>query len=172
MVILGIDPGTATIGYGLIEVDLHQPAVALAYGIIQTDKRAAMPERLNVIFADIQELLSEYRPDVMVVEELFFLKNISTAIPVAQARGVLLLAAGQAGVPVVGYSPARIKQTIAGHGRADKRDMQEAIRDLLDLESVPRPDDAADALSVAMTHWQILEGTGETATPFVPGGRA
>ena len=102
-------------------------------------------------------------PDVMVVEELFFFKNANTAIPVAQARGVIMLAAAQAGVPVVSYTPMQVKKTVTGTGKAEKIEVQEAIRDLLGLESIPRPDDAADALSLAMTHWQHLEGIGETS---------
>lgn len=164
MLILGIDPGTATVGFGYIEVEDGQPARALSYGVIQTDKAMAMPDRLAVVHTDMTELLGELAPDVMVVEELFFFRNVNTAIPVAQARGVILLAAAQAGVPVVGYTPMQVKKTVAGSGKAEKIEVQEAIRDLLELESIPRPDDAADALSLALTHWQHLEGTGETPT--------
>ena len=162
MLILGIDPGTATVGFGYVEVDDGQPARALSYGVIQTDKAMAMPDRLAVVHADMTELLGELAPDVMVVEELFFFRNVNTAIPVAQARGVILLAAAQAGVPVVSYTPMQVKKTVAGSGKAEKIEVQEAIRDLLELESIPRPDDAADALSLALTHWQHLEGMGET----------
>lgn len=161
MLILGIDPGTATIGFGYVEVEAGEAARALSYGIIQTDKAMAMPDRLATLYNDLTELLSDMVPDVMAVEEIFFFRNLNTAIPVAQARGVILLAAAQAGVPVVGYTPMQIKQTVTGHGRAVKIEVQEAIRDLLGLESIPRPDDAADALSLALTHWQFLEGRGE-----------
>lgn len=161
MLILGIDPGTATVGFGFVEVAEGQPARAVTYGVIQTDKAMAMPDRLGVIYDDMSELLGELVPDVMVVEELFFFRNTNTAIPVAQARGVILLTASQAGVPVASYTPMQIKQTVTGYGRADKKEVQEAIRDLLGLESIPRPDDAADALSLALTHWQFLEGQGE-----------
>ncbi|HEY9721938.1 MAG TPA: crossover junction endodeoxyribonuclease RuvC [Oscillatoriaceae cyanobacterium] len=167
MLILGIDPGTATIGYGFVNIAPDGSAEARAYGTIRTDRHLSMPERLKVLHEDITTLLRQYPPDVMAVEELFFFRNVNTAIPVAQARGVLLLAAAQAGVPVVGYTPMQIKLTIAGHGRAQKLEVQEAIRDLLDLESIPRPDDAADALSVALTHWHFLEGQGGSAAPTV-----
>ncbi|MDB5098824.1 MAG: crossover junction endodeoxyribonuclease RuvC [Cyanobacteria bacterium RYN_339] len=161
MYILGIDPGTATIGFGCIEVIGQQAATAVSYGIIQTDKRMDMPNRLLVLHTDMTELLTDLKPDVMAVEELFFLKNVNTALPVAQARGVILLAAAQAGVPVVGYTPAQVKLTVTGSGRAEKIEVQEGVRDLLDLATIPRPDDAADALGIALTHWQVLAGRGE-----------
>lgn len=162
MLILGIDPGTATVGFGFVEVADGQPARALSYGVIQTDKAMAMPDRLGVIFADMTELLNDLTPDVMVVEELFFFRNTNTAIPVAQARGVIMLTASLSGVPVVSYTPMQVKKTVAGTGRAEKIEVQEAVRDLLELEAIPRPDDAADALAIALTHWQHLEGIGET----------
>lgn len=162
MLILGIDPGSAIIGFGLVEVSLDQPAAALAYGTIQTDKRLPMPERLLTLYNDMTELLASEPPDVMAIEELFFLKNVNTAMPVAQARGVILLAAAHHGVPVAGYSPAQVKMTVTGSGKAQKPEMQEAVRHLLNLEKIPRPDDAADGLAIALTHWCVLEGRGET----------
>lgn len=161
MLILGIDPGTATVGFGYLEVDGSRPANSPAYGVIKTDKGMPMSERLAVLHGDLRELLAERLPDVMAVEELFFFRNVNTALPVAQARGVILLAAAQCGVPVVGYSPAQVKLTVAGSGRASKIEVQEAIRDLLGLVTIPRPDDAADALSLAFTHWQILVSHGD-----------
>lgn len=165
MLILGIDPGTATIGFGYVEVDADATARALSYGIIQTDKAHAMPDRLATLHADLTELLSELKPDVMSVEELFFFRNVNTAIPVAQARGVILLAAAQAGVPVVGYTPMQVKLTITGHGHSPKVEVQEHIQSLLNLETMPRPDDAADALSLALTHWQYMAGQGDVSAP-------
>ena len=162
MLILGIDPGTATIGFGFVDVEDGVPPVAGQYGVIQTDKRQTMPERLAVMYADIGELLAAYKPDVMAIEEIFFLKNVNTAMPVAQARGVLMLAAQHAGVPVVGYTPAQVKVTVTGSGKAQKPEVQEAVRDQLNLASIPRPDDAADGLALALTHWYQLEGRGET----------
>jgi crossover junction endodeoxyribonuclease RuvC len=165
MFILVIDPGTATVGFGLIDVDVNRAPVALAYGVIQTDKALPMPERLATIYADMADLLADGKPDVLALEELFFLKNINTAMPVAQARGVIMLAAAHAGVPVTGYSPAQVKMNVAGHGKAQKVDVQEAVRDLLNLESIPRPDDAADGLAIALTHWYVIEGRGEVPKP-------
>ena len=167
MLILGIDPGTATVGFGLIEVEVGRPATALSYGVVQTDKALPMPERLATIYADMTELLETEKPDVVAVEELFFLKNTNTAMPVAQARGVILLAAAHQGIPVVGYSPAQVKMNVAGYGKAQKADMQEAVRDILALESIPRPDDAADGLAIALTHWLVIEGRGEAPAPRV-----
>lgn len=164
MLILGIDPGSATIGFGFVEVADGVPAVAHQYGVIQTDKRQAMPDRLAVIYADVSELLETFKPDVMAIEELFFLKNVNTAMPVAQARGVLMLAAAHQGVPVVGYTPAQVKVTVTGSGKAQKPEVQEAVRDQLRLAAIPRPDDAADGLALALTHWYQLEGRGETRT--------
>lgn len=161
MLILGIDPGTATIGFGCIEVDGHRSAEAISYGVIKTDKAMAMPQRLLVLHTDMTELLQTLKPAVVAIEELFFLKNVNTAMPVAQARGVIMLACAQAGVPVVGYSPAQVKNTVTGSGKAEKIEVQEAVRDLLELEGIPRPDDAADGLAIALTHWQILAGRGE-----------
>lgn len=161
MLILGIDPGTATVGFGYLRVEADAPPTTPQFGTIQTDRHLTPPERLAITFADMTELLALRRPDVMAVEELFFLKNVNTAMPVAQARGVILLAAAHAGIPVVGYSPAQVKMTLTGSGKAIKIDIQEAVRDLLALPTIPRPDDAADALAVAVTHWRVLEGRGE-----------
>lgn len=172
MLILGIDPGTATIGFGLVAVEDGAAPVALQYGVIQTDKRQLMPDRLAVMYADMCELLEANPPDVMALEEIFFLKNVNTAMPVAQARGVIMLAAAHAGVPVVGYSPAQVKVTVTGSGKAQKPEVQEAVRDQLCLAAIPRPDDAADGLALALTHWYQLEGRGETrgrqAKPAAP----
>ena len=165
MLILGIDPGTATVGYGFLTVAGDgRSAEAGQYGVVRTEKTAPMPARLAEIYADLCELLASGRPDVLAMEELFFLKNVNTAMPVAQARGVIMLAAQHHGVPVVGYSPAQVKMTVTGSGKAQKPEVQEAVRDGLGLASIPRPDDAADALALAMTHWRVLEGRGELRT--------
>jgi crossover junction endodeoxyribonuclease RuvC len=162
MLILGIDPGTATIGFGLVEVDVRVAPVAQEYGVISTDKAMPMPQRLAVMYADMCDLMKTYRPDALAMEELFFLKNVNTAIPVAQARGVIMLAAAHHDVSVFGYSPAQVKMTVTGSGKAQKPEVQEAVRELLGLATIPRPDDAADGLAVALTHWTVLEGRGET----------
>lgn len=161
MLILGIDPGTATIGFGYVAFEPGSPVKTPQFGVIQTDKTLTMPERLAVAYADVCELLETRRPDVLAIEELFFLKNVNTAMPVAQARGVILLAAVHAGLPVVGITPAQVKMGVTGSGKAKKPEVQEAVRDLLRLTKIPRPDDAADALAIALTHGFALEGRGE-----------
>jgi crossover junction endodeoxyribonuclease RuvC len=147
-VILGIDPGTARLGYGVIEGGI-KPAL-LDAGVVETWPDQDMPGRLVTLYESVQELLEEFRPNRLAVEKLFFARNVTTAIAVGQARGVVLLAAAQANVPVAEYSPSEIKHAIAGYGKADKPQMQEMVRLILNLRSVPQPDDAADALAVAI----------------------
>lgn len=147
-VILGIDPGTARLGYGVIEGGI-KPAL-LDAGVVETWPDQDMPSRLVTLYESVQELLEEFRPNRLAVEKLFFARNVTTAIAVGQARGVVLLAAAQANVPVAEYSPSEIKHAIAGYGKADKPQMQEMVRLILNLRSVPQPDDAADALAVAI----------------------
>jgi crossover junction endodeoxyribonuclease RuvC len=151
MLILGIDPGTATTGYGLVREHDDGSLEAMAYGVITTLPKDAMPERLQQLYQALSALIREHRPDAAAVEMLFFGRNITTAITVAQGRGVLLLALIDAGLPIREYKPAQIKQAIAGYGNAPKRQVQEMIQALLNLDSIPRPDDAADALGVAIT---------------------
>ncbi|QYJ14561.1 Crossover junction endodeoxyribonuclease RuvC [Rubrobacter xylanophilus DSM 9941] len=150
-VILGIDPGTATMGWGVI----RQEGSRLRYvqhGAITTPSGWEMPRRLDRLFAGVTEIIRGYRPSAVAVEELFFNTNVTTAITVGQARGVALLAAYRAGVEVFGYTPLQVKQAITSYGRADKRQMQEMVRALLGLRAIPRPDDAADGLAVAICH--------------------
>lgn len=154
MITLGVDPGTALLGYGFVE-DQPEP-VALAYGVIETKPDRPMPERLSRIFDELSQLVHVYRPDVLAVEQLFFARNATTAIAVGQARGVVLLAAARAGVPVVEYKPAEVKQAVVGYGKAEKHQVQEMIRLLLRLDAVPQPDDAADALAIALCHAQSV----------------
>ena len=151
---LGIDPGTATTGYGVVAQDTHGELRFLACGVIRTKPEQPMPQRLLEIHQDILALIDEFQPDKMAVEKLFFGRNVTTAITVGQARGVILLAAASKGVDVVEYTPAEIKQSIAGYGNADKRQMQEMVQRLLDLPEVPRPDDAADGVAIAVCHLQ------------------
>ena len=150
MRIIGIDPGTALLGYGVI--DTPDEPVLVDFGVVETTADAAMPQRLRGLHEAVQELLDTYHPDVMAIEQLFFARNVTTAITVGQARGVALLAAAQAEVPVVEYTPSQIKHAIAGYGKAGKQQMQEMVRILLGLEQTPHPDDAADALAVAICH--------------------
>jgi crossover junction endodeoxyribonuclease RuvC len=151
MLSLGIDPGTATIGYGLVRELQDGSLQAVAYDVIRTPAGMPMSERLEQIYDAIAKLATTYQPDRSGVEELFFAKNVTTAITVAQGRGVILLALQQSGIPIYEYKPNFIKQAIAGYGNAKKPQVQEMVRILLGLESIPRPDDAADALAIAIT---------------------
>lgn len=151
MLSLGIDPGTATIGYGLVRELNDGSLEAVAYGVITTPASAPMWERLETIHSTLSDIVGQYRPDRAGIEELFFAKNVTTAITVAQGRGVILLALAQAKLPIVEYKPNHIKQSIAGYGGAKKPQMQEMVRLLLGMADIPRPDDAADALAVAIT---------------------
>lgn len=153
MIILGIDPGTATTGYGLVEKD-GQKFKMLDYGCVLTPAKTPLPDRIEQIFDELSEIIKEKKPDQIAVEELFFAKNTKTAISVAQARGGMLLAAKKAKVPVFEYTPLQVKMALTGYGRADKRQMQDMVRTLLSLSEIPKPDDAADALAIAMCHGQ------------------
>ena len=154
MIILGIDPGLATMGYGVIN-SLKGNYSVIDYGVVTTPKERTLPERLQQLEDGVKELIETYRPDNVSIEELFFSKNITTGIPVAEARGVILLTAVKAlGKEVYEYTPKQIKQAVTGYGGADKIQMQHMVQTLLRLKSVPRPDDAADALAVAICHAQ------------------
>lgn len=155
MRILGIDPGTATVGYGIIEVTNDNISV-INYGFIQTSSKKPMSERLNVIYDDIKTLISTFNPDLMSIEELFFFKNAKTVISVSQARGVILLAAVQSDIPIFEYTPLEVKVTLTGYGRSDKNEVQNSVKDILGLEEIPKPDDAADALAIALCHYQNI----------------
>lgn len=155
--IIGIDPGTAILGYGVVEGD-NDPRI-VGFGVIETAAEMDMPNRLVILHDAVTELLDAHQPDELAVEQLFFARNVTTAIAVGQARGVVLLAAAQKGIPVAEYSPSEIKNAIVGYGKADKRQMQEMVRILLGLPDVPQPDDAADALAVALCHAQTRQFT-------------
>ncbi len=150
--VLGLDPGTATTGYGIVDVEDGRFSV-VTYGVITTTPKEAMPQRLQSIYEQLNDLLREFRPETAGVEELFFGRNITTAITVGQARGVLMLALANANLPIGEYSPPKIKESVTGYGKADKNQVQLMIRNLLDLEETPRPDDAADGLAIAITHY-------------------
>ena len=149
---LGIDPGTATTGYGLVRLTAEGELEAVSFGVIVTPPNTPAPGRLRMLYADLKELLSLHRPDCVAVEKLFFQRNVSTALAVGQARGVVLLAIAEADREVAEYTPNEIKQAVVGYGSADKRQVQEMVKTLLRLPEIPRPDDAADALAVAITH--------------------
>ncbi|MGQ9907911.1 MAG: crossover junction endodeoxyribonuclease RuvC [Candidatus Flexifilum sp.] len=157
---LGIDPGTAIVGYGVVEEGADGGLIARAYGVITTPAHAPMHERLHTIYDSITALVHLHRPDRAAVEELFFGKNVNTAITVSQGRGVILLALAQQQVPIYEYKPTFVKQAISGYGGAKKPQMQEMIRMLLSLDSVPKPDDAADALAIAITDLHNAHFTG------------
>lgn len=152
MITIGIDPGIAIIGYGILE-EKNRRVIPLCYSCIFTSgKDKDIPERLEEIYAAICQVLDQYHPDCMALEKLFFARNVTSALNVAEVRGVIMLAARQRRIPVVEYTPNQVKQAVTGSGKADKRQMQEMIRRLLSLDEIPRPDDAADALSVALCH--------------------
>lgn len=149
---LGIDPGTATTGYGLVRLMPDGELVAVSFGIISTPKDATPSARLEMLYTDLRKLLKKHKPDTSAVEKLFFARNVTTGIAVGQARGVVLLALEQAGIEIFEYTPKEVKNAVAGYGSAEKRQVQEMVRALLQLDSIPKPDDAADALAVAITH--------------------
>ena len=162
MRILGIDPGVAIVGFGLIESDRGTLRM-LQYGTITTPAGLPLAARLAQINRDIEELIGTFRPDEISVEELFFSKNITTGIAVAHARGVILCAAEKKKIPIYEYTPMQVKQAVVGYGLADKKQVMDMTRRLLKLKSVPRPDDAADALAIALCHARsatsLLRGT-------------
>ena len=149
---LGIDPGTATTGYGLVRLTRDRDLVAVSYGILSTPKDASPSARLEMLFDQLNDLLKEHKPDTAAVEKLFFSKNVTTALAVGQARGVIMLCLQKAGIEPFEYTPNEVKQAVAGYGSAEKRQVQEMVRALLQLDSIPKPDDAADALAIAITH--------------------
>ncbi|MCI2056662.1 MAG: crossover junction endodeoxyribonuclease RuvC [Oscillibacter sp.] len=151
MLILGIDPGVATIGFGLINADRGQ-AQMLRYGAITTPAGVPLSRRLLQIENDMEALIGQLNPDVISIEELFFNNNITTGIAVAHGRGVILYAAEKCGIPLFEYTPSQVKQAVVGYGRAEKHQVMDMTRRLLKLKAVPRPDDAADALALALCH--------------------
>ena len=149
---LGIDPGTATTGYGLVRTEPDGSLVAVKYGVLLTPKESTASARLVMLYDQLRDVLDEYKPQLAAVEKLFFARNVTTALAVGQARGVVMLAIEQAGIEVFEYTPKEVKNAVAGYGGADKRQVQEMVRALLQLDSIPKPDDAADALAIAITH--------------------
>jgi len=150
--VIGIDPGTAITGYGLVREDEDGSLSLVDYGAVLTPAGSPMPERLLELYQRLSEILLLHRPASGAVEKLFFQRNVRTALSVGQGRGVALLALAQAGIPVGEYTPLQVKQAVAGYGGADKNQVQQMVRALLGLAEVPQPDDAADALAVAICH--------------------
>ena len=151
MIILGIDPGLAIVGWGVIEYQSSRFRT-IAYGSVQTPAGTRTEERLKAIYEGVVQLIKEYHPDAMAIEELFFNTNITTGIRVAEARGVSLLAAEQAGITIQEYTPLQVKQAVVGYGRAEKKQVISMVTMLLGLKKPPKPDDTADALAIAICH--------------------
>jgi crossover junction endodeoxyribonuclease RuvC len=151
MRILGIDPGTGILGFGVIETHSNHAQLVDA-GVIRTPVKQDDAIRLQTIYEELTDIIVATKPTIMSVEKLFFLRNVTTAMTVAQARGVILLCGQQAGLHLFEYTPLQIKQSVTGYGRADKKQIQEMVRVLLKLDEVPKPDDCADALAAALTH--------------------
>lgn len=149
--ILGIDPGIAIVGFGFIDKQGHK-LVPVQYGSIQTEAHTEDAVRLKQVYEAAVQLIDKYKPDAVAIEKLFFNKNVTTALTVGQARGVLMLAAVQQGLPIAEYTPLQVKQAIVGYGKAEKKQVQEMVKMFLHLSAVPKPDDVADALAVAICH--------------------
>lgn len=150
MIILGIDPGIAIMGYGVLETKGNKIKV-LENGVITTSSKSKTPERLKHLYDNLDQIISEFKPDEFAIEELFFNQNVKTAITVGHARGVQVLCAQNNNLPIYEYTPLQIKQAITGFGRASKKQMQQTVTTLLNLSKIPKPDDAADALAIALT---------------------
>jgi crossover junction endodeoxyribonuclease RuvC len=155
MIVIGIDPGLATVGFGVIRKE-ESGITPVSYGCVRTSSGKQTAERLLEIYTEINVLFEKYNPGAVAVERLFFNKNVTNAMSVSEARGVIFLAAQQKNIPLFEYTPNQIKQAITGSGRADKRQMQEMIKRLLNLDVLPQPDDAADGLSIALCHINIM----------------
>ncbi len=151
MRILGVDPGTALTGFGIIDYEKTGTQL-VAGGVIRTPAKQELAKRLATIFQEMSSLIKEYRPEQVAVEHLYFASNVSTAMSVSQARGVVLLCAAQAKLPISEYTPLQVKQAVTGYGRAEKKQIQEMVRTLLGLKELPKPDDAADAIAIAICH--------------------
>ncbi len=151
MRIIGIDPGYAIIGYGIVDYNANHFTV-VDYGAVTTKAHTPFEQRLSDIYKGLTQLIDTYKPDAMSIEKLFFNTNTTTAIDVAQARGVIVLSAAQAGLKIAQYTPLQVKQSVVGYGRAEKKQVQEMTRLMLGLKSVPKPDDTADALALAICH--------------------
>ena len=151
MRIIGVDPGIAITGYGIIEYRGNKFNV-IDYGAITTESNLPFPKRLKIVYDNLYNILLEYKPEAFAIEELFFNKNVKTAIKIGQARGVEILAAANYGIDIYEYTPLQVKQGVVGYGRAQKRQVQEMVKMMLNLKEIPKPDDVADALAVAICH--------------------
>ncbi|KAF0111418.1 MAG: crossover junction endodeoxyribonuclease RuvC [Chloroflexi bacterium] len=152
MLAIGVDPGTETIGFGIVEEDGQGLLHAVDYGVIKTNKEATSEKRLQIIYNEINRIIVLHQPHAGAVEKLFFQKNVTSAIAVGQARGVILLALANAGIELAEYSPQEVKQAVTGYGAAEKKQVQFMVKTILKLDELPKPDDAADALAIAICH--------------------
>jgi crossover junction endodeoxyribonuclease RuvC len=152
MIIVGFDPGIATLGYGVIKTDKRGKPEMIDYGIVSTPKEENLAVRLCMLEKGVKQIIDKYKPDEIAIEELFFAKNVKTGIAVAHARGVVLLTCNKECGRIFEYTPLQIKQALTGYGRAEKKQIQAMVKTFLNLKAVPKPDDAADALAVALTH--------------------
>jgi len=151
MAVLGIDPGYAIVGYGLVKKEGNS-IKPLQYGVIRTAADIPIEQRLNEIYEDLTALIEAFKPESVAIEKLYFNTNEKTAINVSQARGVIILACTRAGIPIYEYTPLQVKMSVVGYGRAEKKQVQEMTRSILKLDKIPKPDDAADALAIAVCH--------------------
>ena len=169
MRILGLDPGIATVGFGIVDTEKNRQRL-VACGVITTPAHTPLTQRLDQIYTDLEELIRTYQPEVMSVEELFFHTNITTGISVAQGRGVILLCAFRSGLRIYEYTPLQVKQAVVGYGRAEKKQVMDMVRRILGLSAPPKPDDAADAVALALCHARSstsllnLEGAQDTCS--------
>lgn len=159
MRILGIDPGTGIVGFGVIDVALGRPSKLVDAGVVTTPPHTPLPDRLEDIYDSLNDIIEAVKPEVMAIEKLFFARNVTTAISVAEARGVIELAAKKKGLKIAEYTPLQVKQTLTGYGRAEKKQIQEMVRRELDLQEAPKPDDCADAIAVALTHFFMTKNS-------------
>lgn len=157
MRVIGIDPGTGLMGFGVIEVTKNGKAMLVDGGVIRTPQKEDDAERLAIIFDELSDIIADSKPEAMAIEKLYFAQNVTTAMAVAQARGVAIVAGKQAGLVIAEYNPLQIKQALTGYGRADKKQMQEMVRVLLRLKEIPKPDDCADALATAICHATTIQ---------------
>ncbi len=167
MRILGIDPGIATVGFGVVDA-AHSRQTLVTCGVITTPANTQLSSRLEQIYRDLNALIEQLSPDVMAVEELFFNTNITTGIAVAHGRGIILLAGRQAGLPIYEYTPLQVKQAVVGYGRAEKKQVMDMVRRLLNLKAAPKPDDAADAVAIALCHARSATSLIQRETRFDP----
>lgn len=155
MRVIGIDPGTAIVGYGIIDFENSKYSV-VDYGVILTSKDLEAEERLEIIYIELTKILEKYKPEYMAIEDLFYFKNNKTVISVAQARGVILLTGKQNNIPLATYTPLQVKIGVTGYGKADKKQIQLMVQKILNLKEIPKPDDAADGLAISLTHINAL----------------